>query len=591
MVAGEDEVAGLLLELQAADDPEDVLQRVKITIVWTPALAESDAGKALFTAITSLPASEAKEATKVAHYDQLRNAEYDEVMERWWSCPPVPADAEDVLELIFVDLTPGDERWEPEKVACAASEPFGDAAQRFRVQANKKHRHPWLPSMHYTLLLDERGSRGVMFYSLADRTVAEVLTDLKDDRQLHYTRDDDSRAHREEAAKSPARVFSLWDPPRTLPPWCTTPDSWIEPTPPPGFSAPKEEGAQLYIAVPTLHVPAVGIVPSATKPQVIARTLYWPVTRSGSYTFGFHVDCEEDYVPSSERLTPATLTAENAQALLGRYVQTSTVPDPPRDDAPPDSKKRKNVPINKYATRKVAIAWGLALDDDGRPDWLHCYSLGSTLAIDLKGLERPFGRPNVRTSNCAWIAAVMLDADKRALGVQAEPAEDVFGPWVQQTERWIKQLNAAGVDKLVEVGQEGTFVAGDIEQSKADTDDWEAYIAGAKPGLWRMSVAESDVVYFTWVREGTLDYDALPQLSGRPALGDHDGEWHEVGSYSSDSSFVGLFSKSALDALLGEGLKQEKIETLVDAMNMEGLGEYMPGGIFSGMMVDTLSKE
>lgn len=591
MVTSEDEVAELAQRLRAANDVEEVLKRVKDTVAWTPALAESAAGRALFSAMKMAPASTAQKEARVAYYDQLREAELKETMERWWSCPPLVSDGDDVLELTFVDLTPGDERWEPERIRCTEGEPFAHAAQRFRVQANKKYRHPWLPSMHYTLVLDhtEAESGRVAFDSLAARPVADVLSNQNGNKTVEYVRDDNSRAHREERDKSPARLLAPWDRARILPSWCRTPDSWIKPVPPPGFGASKTQGAQFYLEVPTIHVPGIGIVPSATKPRYIARSLYWPVLQSGETIDDFPLDRERDYVPPSERLVPGALTAENARALLGRYVQSST--EPLRDDGPPSNKKRKTA-VNKYASQTVAIAWGLSLDGDGRPDWLHCVipllNVVHDCAFDLKGLRRRLGIPNVVYKQCEWIGAVVLPGDQHALELAVaqknqpqEPAPDAGDTsdnWTNNVDRWIRLLNTADIDKLVEVGEDGTFVAGDIELSKADTDDWETYISGAKPGLWRMSVAESGTVHFAWVREGSLDYDALPRFSG--GIGADEGEpWDEVGSFSVDSGFVGLFSKSALEALIGEGDKQDTLETLVDAMNLDELGEYMPGGV------------
>ncbi|EJD41324.1 hypothetical protein AURDEDRAFT_169480 [Auricularia subglabra TFB-10046 SS5] len=590
MTACEEEAARFARELQASDNVEDVLKRIKASIAWTPALAESTAGNALSFAISFAPPSTAQKEAQAAYHDQLRAAEVKETMENWWSYPPLTVDLDDVLELTFVDLTPGNERWGPERVLCTEREPFAHAAQRFRVQANKKHRHPWLPSMHYSAILGEGDSKRATFDSLAARTVADVLGEQSAGRIVEYVRDDDSRAHRDERVKSPARLFAPWDRARILPAWCTTPDSWIDPVPPPGFGASQVQGSQFYVAVPTLHVPGIGIVPSATKPQCIVRTLYWPVRQSGDAIDAFPLDREQDYVPPSKRLIPSALTAEDAQALLGRFIQSSI--EPLREDGPPSNKKRKTAPrVNKYASQSVAVAWGLTLDDEGRPDWLHCViPLQNWLqdcAYDLKGLRRSLGIPNVARKECAWIGAVVLPADKRALessgGKELEPQGptpvigETFVQWTLKTERWIKLLNATGIDKLVEVGQDETFVAGDIELAKADTDEWEASITGAKPGLWRMFVAESGTVYCAWVREGTLDYDALPQFNGGVEP-EEDGEWEEVATFSIDSGTAALFSKSALDLLIGAGDKQERMEILA-SVGMDDLGEYVPGGV------------
>ncbi|KZW01447.1 hypothetical protein EXIGLDRAFT_692258 [Exidia glandulosa HHB12029] len=595
MTSSEDAAEELRQALESGEHVESVLKRITATIAWTMFLERSAAGTALIAAIKAAPASQAQEAAVAAYFDRSTEAEIKDTEERWWSYPPVAADADDVLHLTFVDVTPGDECWEPERVLCSAGEPFARAAQRFRVTVNKKHRHPFLPSLYYDVILGEGAGAGkrATFKSLAGRTVDDVLRELGTEHTLRYIRDDDGPDQREDTQWSPSRLFSPWDRARIMPSWCTTPDSWFEPTPPPGFSAPEVQGKQFYIAVPTLFVPCKGIVPSAVKPQLIARTLYWPVEHMGTdIIVDYLLDREKDYVPLSQRVVPSTLTVEAARALLGRYIQSSSVADqePQRDDNPPSHKKRKKAPaINKYATRTVAIAWGLTLDNNGQPDWLHCFVPAlrwqSDRVFDLKCLGRKYRYSPVLATHSAWIGAVVLDADKRALKEDKQQVSrnehDSFDEWVKKTQRWIQHLNTEGADKLVEVDRDGTFVAGDIEQSKADWDEWEASISGAKPGLWRMFIFASQAAYFVWVREGTLDYDALPQISSNNdgETEEEDGEWEELGSFSVDSGMVGFFSESALDTLIGDGKKQEKMETLIDAMTLEGQGEFMPGGI------------
>ncbi|KZW01455.1 hypothetical protein EXIGLDRAFT_829935 [Exidia glandulosa HHB12029] len=586
MTSSEEAVVRLRQELQAGDNPDSVLQRIKDSIIWAPALAQSAAGKDLFAAISSSPWSPAWVAANAAYHAQLRDAEWQETEERWWSYPPVTADVSEVLELTFIDATPGDERWEPERIPCSAGEPFSHAAQRFRVVANKKHRHPLRPSLDYNLILEVRGSTRATFDSVASRTVSYLLGELKNGHSVQYVRDDGRPV---DLRRWPALLFAPWDRARIMPSWCTTPESWFEPVPPPGFNAAKVpvDGAQFYLAVPTLHIPGIGIVPSASKPQLIARTLYWPVRYLKlMLTLGeYPLDEGRDYVPVPQRLVSSALTTEAARALLGRYIQSSS--DIPRDDEPPKNKKRKKI-ASASDSQTLAIAWGLTLDDEGQPDWLHCVQpllqWQDDYALDLKGLSRSLGQPHVRYKNCVWIGAAVLDADRRALECNVEENElqevqrDGSSDWTERTQQWIKNLNTEGIDKLVEVAHDGAFVAGDIELSKADTDEWEAVILGAKPGLWRVFIGASGTVHLAWVREGELDYNALPQFSGDVVESEGD-NWEELASFSVDSGMVGLFSKSALDTLVGDCDKQFAYETLVDAMNLDDLGGFMPGGI------------
>ncbi|VDC05349.1 unnamed protein product [Peniophora sp. CBMAI 1063] len=535
----------------------------------------------------SVLAAQRKE--KGARFAQSRDAGIAEIHSQWWSYPPVTAADNEIIELSFVDATGNSERWEMELVPCSLSEPFTHAAQRFRVAANKRYRHPFLPSRHFDLLLesDQRSD----FDSLSSRTIADVLGDT---REVRYVRNDNGQAQREEQEKSPSKLFPPWERAHLLPSWCETPDLWFEPTPPPGFSASKAQGKQYYAKIPTLHIPFACIRSAAFQPQHVARSLYLPVQDNPitGQTSAFLFDREKDLVPFANRIPTSTITVEAARSLLGRFVQSST--EPLRDDAPPTAKKQKKTMGNKYQAQTVAIAWGLTVDQDGKPDWLHCATLRGNwqfdVVLDLTGrLNRPFGYPGVKHANCAWLGAVVLDADRRALeeNERAEQKErppqdaDQFSEWSQKTRRWIRNLNAENADKLIEVGQNGTFLAGDIELAKGDSDEFELTISGAKPGTWRMLVSEPLLAQLAWVRDGTVDYDALLQEHGEtPRPVNVNDSLEELGTFTVDSGHASLFSQSAFDSLTSGNDREAKIETLIDAA-MDGRGDevYVPGGL------------
>ena len=408
---------------------------------------------------------------------QIRDAEIREVESRWWHAKPVPLDGNDHVMLEFRDVTaqhkswPVQEVWPPETIECVASEFLEDVAQRFRVQANKSHRHPFFPSLHFDIVLkDER----VSFSALGSRTVADILASLSDKRIVHYVRNDDE--NRAEYIHSPARHFQVWE--RTLPEWSSIPEHWIEPLPPPGFveveaNATHEPKEQYYKKVPTLHIPGTGrnIVPSAKKPEIISRALFVPVEDlSPTFTRLLNLQREDDLVPHDAHLVPGRITLEAAKGLLGRVVQSSSEPRPEGDE--PRTKRRK---INKFAAQTVGMAWGLELGADGGPAWLHCVTLSGTwhtdYVLDLTEQDRRYeeGSPIAPISHpCAWVGAAVLPADKKAsqeaaakaatdtdTGAQAGPSFPAgvlsFDEWYKRTTKWIRALNKKKSAPVVEV--------------------------------------------------------------------------------------------------------------------------------------------
>ncbi|KAI0364304.1 hypothetical protein BV20DRAFT_870677 [Pilatotrama ljubarskyi] len=611
-----------------------VLQRIKNELVWTKQLHESESGGMLEYAIrtcTSAPERSGDEeltalvqATLQTLYAQVREDDIRAAETRWWHTEPVPEGAGRIM-LEFRDVTADHktwsvkELWPPETVEAAPSETFERVAQRFRVQANKKHRHPFLPCMHFDAVL-KTGSTA--FESLDGRELAQVLDDLAEENIVPYVRNDED--NNSEYLISPARHFSLWE--RTLPPWCVTPDHWIEPIPPPGFvehpEAPPTLKEQYYKKVPTLNVYGSGryIVPSAKKPDIISRALFVPVQDYGPNTTSIvALDHEADLVPRGEHLVPGKITLDAARALLGRVVQSSTEPRPD-SDAPPAGKRRK---VNKFAAQSLGFAWGLETTPEGEPSWLHCisYSLNPSgeYVLDLTGQGRDYDDWRspiaLRTIRCAWVGTAVLPADVKVMGGGAEsgstttsgpPAGSTssvgtghrgltFKQWSKKTKNWIRALNQKRKAPVVEVGPDGTFVGGDLGMAKGEDDEFEAKITGAKRGVWLMSVEsveqgddggeddtmgdDAKLIRFTWVSDGAVNYDSLPSRNSISAeAAGPDANWEVVGSFSVDSGTICLFSKHALDALLATGTDREAmLETLID--DDEGTKIFVPGGV------------
>ena len=404
---------------------------------------------------------------------QLRDEDIREVEARWWATVPLPEDAERVT-LEFRDVTaqhksyPVMEVWPLETVECAPSEPFENAAQRFRVQANKKHRHPFWPSQYFdAVLMTGRTSLAM----LGTRTVADVIHDLSGEHVVPYVRNDED--NHLEYQRSPARHFNLWD--VKLPSWCVTPDHWFEPIPPPGFleqqNSPSREGPY-YKKLPILYMSGSGrrIVPSATKPELIARSFFVPVQDIPQRTIGIGFDPAGDLVPRGKHFTPGEIALEDARALLGRIVQSCTEPRSD-SDAPPAGKRRK-VDYDAYT---LGWVWGLELDANGGPGWLHCirWDGGGRIeyVLDLTGQNRRAYEEDsplaLWTIPCAWVGIVELPTDQKevsgkevAESVDAKAADRTggaekhtmsFDEWSKRTDKWIRNLNKTKFASAVEV--------------------------------------------------------------------------------------------------------------------------------------------
>ncbi len=181
-----------------------------------------------------------------------------------------------------------------------------------------------------------------------------------------------------------------------------------------------------------------------------------------------YLEHDADLVTYGAELSPGKAGPDEARALLGRVVRSSTEPrSDPTWDAPPAKAKRR-LKVNKFTVQSLGIAWGLELDRDGpgdgegRPAWLHCVTYGSAglgeyvlgpLAED--GREHEEGSPLVVMQRaCKWARAAVLPADRKAKGSRAEGARDgdelagaastsgaetrmSLYDWHVRTERWI----------------------------------------------------------------------------------------------------------------------------------------------------------
>ncbi|CDO76325.1 hypothetical protein BN946_scf184414.g7 [Trametes cinnabarina] len=595
---------------QSNEEILTILQRIKDEIVWGHAFSQSESGTALYLAVGICSAARGHGEDKrisalhkviaEAHYTQSRDDDIRQTEALWWNIDPVPDDDER-LTLEFRDVTADhktwtvNEVWPPETVEGSQGEAFGRVAQRFRVQANRKHRHPYYPSLQFDAILK---SGRVSFSALVERTVADVVSDLSEERIVPFVRNDED--NHAVYSSSPARHFDAWE--RTLPEWCKTPDHWVEPTPPPGFvegdidQLPLKE--QYYIKVPTLLMGGTGrlIIPSAKQPNVISRSLFVPVRKLQNELITFYnLERDADLVPYSAHLVPGQITVDAARALLGRVVQSSTEPLPDWD-AEPGVKRRK---INKYATQTLGYAWGLQTEE-GKAAWLFCMDFGSRgvfeYVLDLTGQNRTYGdwrSPIVtRTLCCAWLRVAVLPADVRVMKAGSNPGGGEtsvdrrteppstdgvlpYNEWRDRTDRWKRALNRKRNAPVVEVGPDGTFVGGDLELSKGDVDEFEAEVTGAKPGIWLMAIEPSPREELGEDEE--IDEEAKTIRIRAPAT-DPEAAWEVVGSFSVDSGIICLFSKHALDAILATGTdRQAMLEAFID--DDEGDRVFVPSGV------------
>lgn len=133
--------------------------------------------------------------------------------------------------------------------------------------------------------------------------------------------------------------------------------------------------------------------------------------------------------------------------------------------------------------------------------------------------------------------------------------------------------------------------------SKGEDDEFEAEVTGAKPGVWLASVTaaepqelegddnmmgyEPQLIRFVWIRDGTVDYNALPSRASvqAPAASEPDADWEVVASFSVDSGTICLFSKHALESLLATGTDREAmLEIFVDD-DGDGTNVFVPSGV------------
>ncbi|KZT52024.1 hypothetical protein CALCODRAFT_487457 [Calocera cornea HHB12733] len=552
--------------------------------------------------------------------------------------PPVPFPNAKPVQLTFVDVTAlhrqfgEDDVWAPEMLEAGMDEPWDDVFFRLRALANRKYRHPYLPTVALYVLRsgqEVRIGRTELAYTVARHLAAQGgSTEV---RYLHA--DDDHHTAQSAWSHSPEmRKPSPWD--RVLPEWFHTPDTWVDTVPPASCSLPERRIEGFWLPVPTLCFPTSPRMPlpGTSTPDLIAKTTYvpartWPNSPEPSPSV--IVQQEEDVCLPSDRLVPP-LTVEQATSLLGRMIQWS--------DLEPGQEKHKT----KYQSRELAYAFAL----DTRTMRLYVRNPhgqhGSAYTLDVSETAqsvhtRPWepersaaprvrkefyakGVWDVRARVCMWLGPVTLPADRDALGVRTGGSEDkarreaaqkaAYDAFFTRLRGAIAALNpptrAEGQGAPFEVGKDGTLLVGDIAAC-ASMNDFTS-IKHVRPGVWKswftMLPADSahaaqwagsvEAVHLQFLSDppGSVDYlrpPEHPQASEEAVqlARELDGkQWERLCVFSVDAGTCGILARSAL----GKGgflrSKLVELETVLETL-AEGGSEAslhlrataVPGGV------------
>lgn len=92
---------------------------------------------------------------------------------------------------------------------------------------------------------------------------------------------------------------------------------------------------------------------------------------------------------------------------------------------------------------------------------------------------------------------------------------------------------------------------------------------------------ERQLIRFVWIRDGTVDYNALPSRASvqAPAASEPDADWEVVVSFSVDSGTICLFSKHALKSLLATGTDCEAMLEIFFDDDGDGTTVFVPSGV------------
>ncbi|KAF9021084.1 hypothetical protein BDZ89DRAFT_1071759, partial [Hymenopellis radicata] len=445
-----------------------------------------------------------------------RQAKLD-LIEDWWTIPDVPTTNPSTIT--FKDTTGDEEDWGSCDVQTSLDEPFRLAFKRFRVQQNKKYRHPFLPCLDFELY-----NLGVTdnFTDVAckgDVTVRDVLASRGDETVFPFLRNSFNSHARQHSC---IRVLPSWFPP--------TPSTWLTPSIPPAYrhlDALKADRTSFrsYLKVPLLNFPGTGkeILPSMKTPPLVVSDVYLPVQfRPYGPPYSSTFDIDSDHVRPQDKLIPP-LTTEQVLPLLGRVIEFSIAPLDPASEGRKRRKLYKDLGIDDRLHNFIATPWGW----DPSTACLYCLDRVDTvciLDISKPGSYAPFCVPMVNV--CQWLGVASLPEDQWALeqdGNAPAPAASAVSAKVDYGLSW-NRLNQTSEHHIFEVKNDSDILIGDTHLLS---------LKNIALGVW-MSASNDDnedtlCVTMHWVGEGSVNWTNPSPVAHQDESG---GEWESFGACS-----------------------------------------------------------
>jgi hypothetical protein len=334
-------------------------------------------------------------------------------------------------------------------VEASLDEPFCDAFLRFRVDGNKKHRHPFLPTLNFDAVLPQRllnirSGEPINVRSVVDQ-VGLVVPYIRNDEDSLEARGD-----------TPHKRQYPWE--RTLPKWfpALPPTHWIEPARPPSYNLPHEkilppfpDPPGLYFKVPLLHFAGNGrnTLPNVSGPPIIVSHIYIPASKLSVHaTMPKTLSEDSNVVLPNDVLIPPVSTAQ-VMTFLGRMIRYCRHPL-----ASTVGKKRKRQKADPY---EYAAAWGW------NPDTLelHCfeYSTYASFILDLSQTGTitafhsdpdPFSLPK---KVCQWLGVVNTQEDQWVLDTNNRPSAPAKGAeLLDRLTAIVKHINTSPAARVFE---------------------------------------------------------------------------------------------------------------------------------------------
>ncbi|KAF9055446.1 hypothetical protein BDZ89DRAFT_1056024 [Hymenopellis radicata] len=512
-----------------------------------------------------------------------RQAKLD-LIEDWWTIPDVPTTNPSTIT--FKDTTGDDEDW-------GLDEPFRLAFKRFRVQQNKKHRHPFLPCLDFELYDLGVTDNFTDVDCISDVTVRDVLVSRGDETVFPFLR----KSFNLHARQHSCITFQQpWE--RMLPSWFPpTPSTWLTPSIPPAYrhlDALKADRASFcsYLKVPLLNFPGTGkeILPSTKTPPLVVSDVYLPV-RFSPYPSYFSFDSDADHVRPQDKLIPP-LTNEQVLPLLGRVIEFSIAPLDAASEGNSEEamKKRrkldKDLAIDDGLHNFIAIPWGW----DPSTARLYCLTTVDNLCIlDISkpGSFAPSSVPLVKV--CQWLGVASLPEDQWALeqdGNAPAPAASAMSGNVGYSKYLrdiVNRLNETPEHHIFEVNDESDILIGDTNLATEHLD-FQMVLQNVALGVWKSASNDDDDytlnVTMHWVGEGSVDWTNPSPVAHQDESG---GEWESVGECSVDT---GSLIAIAEDAIYSEPLTIEGgvpppsvLELLAASFSFTSRCTAIPGGI------------